>query len=67
MALRTGRTNGVILTGKRTAHDQFLKFAGVDNKALIDIDGKAMIQHVIDALNESVSKVKLPLLSGRRR
>jgi molybdopterin-guanine dinucleotide biosynthesis protein A len=47
------KVNGVILTGKRTVHNQFLKFAGVDNKALIDIDGKAMIQHVIDALNES--------------
>jgi len=45
--------NGVILTGKRTVHNQFLKFAGVDNKALIEIDGKVMIQHVIDALNES--------------
>ena len=45
--------NGVILTGKRTVHNQFLKFAGVDNKALIDIDGKMMIQHVIDTLNES--------------
>ena len=47
------KVNGVILTGKRTVHNQFLQFAGVDNKALIDIDGKAMIQHVIDALNES--------------
>jgi molybdopterin-guanine dinucleotide biosynthesis protein A len=48
-----GTINGVILTGKRTVHNQFLKFAGVDNKALIEIDGKVMIQHVIDALNES--------------
>lgn len=45
--------NGVILTGKRTVHNQFLQFAGVSNKALIEIDGKAMIQHVVDALNES--------------
>lgn len=52
---REGETmvNGVILTGKRAVHNQFLKFAGVDNKALIEIDGKVMIQHVIDALNES--------------
>ncbi len=47
------KVNGVILTGKRAVHNQFLMFAGVDNKAMIDIDGKAMIQHVIDALNES--------------
>lgn len=47
------KINGVILTGKRTAHDQFLQFAGVDNKALIEIEGSPMIQHVIDALNES--------------
>ena len=47
------KVNGVILTGKRTVHNQFLKFAGVDNKAMIDIHGKTMIQHVIDALNES--------------
>ncbi|MFC1716655.1 NTP transferase domain-containing protein [Candidatus Poribacteria bacterium] len=62
MALRIERTesnmadvkvNGVILTGKRAVHNQFLMFACVDNKAMIDIDGKAMIQHVIDALNES--------------
>ncbi len=46
--------NGVILAGKRTVHNQLLDFAGdVNNKALIEIDGKAMIQHVIDALNES--------------
>lgn len=45
--------NGVILSGKRTVHNQFLEYAGVDNKALIEIDGKAMIQHVIDALNDS--------------
>ena len=47
------KINGVILTGKRTVHNQFLKYAGVDNKALIEIDGKPMIQHVIDALNDS--------------
>ena len=45
--------SGVVLTGKRTVHNQLLGFAGVNNKALIEIDGKAMIQHVIDALNES--------------
>ena len=48
-----GAINGVILTGKRAAHNQFLQFAGVDNKALIEIGGSPMIQHVIDALNES--------------
>jgi molybdopterin-guanine dinucleotide biosynthesis protein A len=47
------RVNAVILTGKRTAHNQFLQLAGVTNKALIEIDGKPMIQHVIDALNDS--------------
>ena len=45
--------NGVILAGKRTAHNQLLEFAGASNKALIEIDGKAMIQHVIDSLNDS--------------
>ena len=46
--------SGVILAGKRTVHNQLLEFAGdVNNKALIEIDGKAMIQHVINALNES--------------
>ena len=51
--LRHATVNAVILTGKRTAHNQFLQLAGVTNKALIEIDGKAMIQHVIDALNDS--------------
>jgi molybdopterin-guanine dinucleotide biosynthesis protein A len=46
--------SGVILAGKRTVHNQLLEFAGdVNNKALIKIDGEAMIQHVINALNES--------------
>jgi len=46
--------SGVILAGKRTVHNQLLEFAGdVNNKALIEIDGKAMIQHVINSLNES--------------
>jgi len=46
--------NGVILAGKRTIHNQLIEFAGeVNNKALIEIGGKAMIQHVIDSLNES--------------
>jgi len=45
--------SGVILTGKRTADNQFLEYAGVNNKALIEINGKVMIQHVIDSLNES--------------
>jgi len=46
--------NGVVLAGKRTVHNRLLEFAGdVNNKALIEIDGKAMIQHVIDGLNES--------------
>ena len=52
-SMKNTMVNGVVLTGKRAVHNQFLKFAGVDNKALIDIDGKMMIQHVIDALNES--------------
>ena len=45
--------NGVILGGKRTAQNQLLEFAGVEHKAFIEIDGKTMIQHVIDAMNES--------------
>ena len=49
-----GMISGVILSGKRTVHNQLLEFAGdVNNKALIEIDGKVMIQHVINALNES--------------
>lgn len=45
--------NGVILAGKRTSDSQLLEFAGVGHKALIELDGKPMIQHVIDAMNES--------------
>jgi hypothetical protein len=37
--------SGVILSGKRTVHNQFLEYAGVESKALIDIAGKVMIQH----------------------
>ena len=33
----------VILSGKRTVHNQFMDYAGVDSKILIEIDGKAMI------------------------
>jgi len=49
---RNKKISGVILTGKRSTHNQFLQFAGVDNKALIKIDGKVMLQHVLDALND---------------
>jgi len=56
--LREERSNatisGVILAGKRTVHNQLIEFAGdVNNKALIEIEGRSMIQHVISALNES--------------
>jgi len=45
--------SGAILAGKQSGRGPLLEFAGVKHKAFIEIDGRTMIQHVIDAMNES--------------
>lgn len=65
MADSFGKLTALVLAGSRPGGDPFAAYAGVSHKALIEIGGRAMIEHVVAALAASTRVARIVICIDR--